>query len=119
MILEAPDFSVALACLAAALTVIFVVLGGLMSYFKRSNMPPGPTGLPVFGNTIQFGDWPFKTWFKWSKDYGPILTVRGGADDWIILNSFESTKQVILFKSSETDPPLAFLFIMFKVVNSQ
>lgn len=99
MLLEAPDFSVALACLAAVLGLVFVVLGGLTSFFKRSNTPPGPTGFPLFGNTLQFGNRPFITWFEWSKDYGPIFSVNGGGADWIILNSFDSVKQAFEEKS--------------------
>lgn len=94
MIVDPSDVSIALASLAAVLALVFVAVSALTACCRPSGMPPGPWGVPLFGNALQFGDRSYITWAKWVEDYGQIFTVKVGPDDWVILNDYESVKQV-------------------------
>lgn len=59
-------------------------------------LPPGPRGLPLIGHL------PFVTralsyekLMEWSKIYGPIFRINMGSKDVLILNDFDSIKDVI------------------------
>ena len=76
--------------------ILFVVLLLLTYYwYQRPNkFPSGPRGLPVIGVAPFQGKHPYKTYMKWSKEYGPILSVRLGRNDAVILNDYDSVQQV-------------------------
>ena len=56
-----------------------VVLGILVRYLQRKkyNLPPGPPGLPFFGNVFAMDpDKPHHTITKWSEEYGDVFKMK-------------------------------------------
>lgn len=55
-------------------------------------------GIPVIGNLLQLTEKkPHKTFSKWAETYGPIYSIKTGANKMIVLNSNEIVKEVYLF----------------------
>ncbi|KAE8398031.1 cytochrome P450 [Aspergillus pseudonomiae] len=64
-------------------------------------LPPGPPRLPLIGNLHQYPkSEPWKTYQKWHKKYGPIMTVKYGPQTIIMLGTSQATRD-ILEKRSE------------------
>uniref|UniRef100_A0A8C4RDP9 Cytochrome P450 2B19-like n=1 Tax=Erpetoichthys calabaricus TaxID=27687 RepID=A0A8C4RDP9_ERPCA len=80
-----------------------IVLGLLFfSFSKRdtirySNMPPGPTPLPIIGNLLQMnGGRPHLSFLKMSKTYGPVMTVHLGQQPVVVLVGFEAVHEALV-----------------------
>ena len=73
-----------------------LVVGYFFYYWFRrpSHFPPGPRGLPVLGVAPFLGKFPERTFRKWSKSYGPIMSARLGSNDIVVLNSSDVIQQV-------------------------
>lgn len=53
-------------------------------------------GLPVIGNLLQMTEKkPHKTFTKWAETYGPIYSIKTGANTIVVLSSNELAKEVI------------------------
>ena len=63
-------------------TLIGIIsLGLLMKYLsrKRPNLPPGPKGIPFFGNVFQMDkSFPHFTLTEWSHQYGDVFLIKVG-----------------------------------------
>ncbi|XP_076814663.1 cytochrome P450 2U1-like [Clavelina lepadiformis] len=98
--------------------ILFVVLLLLTYYwYQRPNkFPSGPRGLPVIGVAPFQGKHPYKTYMKWSKEYGPILSVRLGRNDAVILNDYDSVQQAFGARNTVFSgrPPNGFLDKLFE-----
>ncbi|XP_076824768.1 cytochrome P450 2J6-like [Clavelina lepadiformis] len=70
----------------------------LLCYWHRrpKKFPPGPRGIPFLGVIPFVGAFPERAFAKWSKMYGPVLSVRMGREDWVILNDFQSLNQAFV-----------------------
>ena len=56
------------------LLALFSVLAFYNFYWKRRNLPPGPTPLPFVGNMltlVKAGNWE-DAFVKWKKQYGAV-----------------------------------------------
>lgn len=52
-------------------------------------------GLPIIGNLLQLKEKkPHKTFARWAETYGPIYSIRTGANTLVVLNSSEVAKEV-------------------------
>ena len=72
-----------------------VVLLYLIKWYSRpKKSPPGPYGLPVLGYLPFFIKNPEQTACKLSKKYGPIISIRLGTEDVVLLNDFDSIRKV-------------------------
>jgi len=64
-------------------------------------LPPGPKGLPLIGNAHQIPSInPWRTYKTWHGQYGPIITVRRGAEITIILGSYSAAQALLNKRSS-------------------
>ena len=61
---------------------------------KRLKFPPGPLAVPCLGVLPFLGQHPEKIFAKWSKKYGPIMSVKLGMNDVVILNDYNTIYQV-------------------------
>ncbi|NP_001316227.1 cytochrome P450 2G1-like precursor [Ictalurus punctatus] len=61
------------------------------------NLPPGPTALPLLGNILTMDNRaPFKTFLKWSKTYGPVMTVYLGTQRVLVLVGYDTVKEALV-----------------------
>ncbi|CAJ0567340.1 unnamed protein product, partial [Mesorhabditis spiculigera] len=67
-------------------------------YWKRRKLPPGPTPLGVFGNTIEiYQKAPgYEAYGGWGKKYGPVHTYWMGTQPIIGISDFALIKQHII-----------------------
>ena len=77
--------------------ILTVLLLYLYNWYKRpKNFSPGLRGIPALGVLPFMGKYPERAIKKWSKTYEPVLSVRFGTQDVVVLNDLESVQQVIL-----------------------
>ncbi|KAF8354832.1 hypothetical protein PRIPAC_96455 [Pristionchus pacificus] len=82
------------------LVIIGLVLLGLLyeMYWKRKDLPPGPTPLPLIGNLIPI-IWNFPgldVMHKWRKEYGPIYTYWMGPLPIVTVNEMNLVQQMFV-----------------------
>jgi cytochrome P450 len=71
----------------------------VVAYFwltkRRKNFPPGPTPLPVIGIAHHIGATrhPHNVFRAWSKKYGPILGLKLGRNEAIVLDDYKLIKE--------------------------
>ncbi|KAL3642651.1 hypothetical protein CASFOL_013466 [Castilleja foliolosa] len=58
--------------------------------------PPGPPGWPVVGNIFDLGETPHQTLYKLQADYGPVIWLKLGAINTMVVQSAEAASE--LFK---------------------
>nr|WET52775.1 cytochrome P450 76A134 [Ajuga reptans] len=61
--------------------------------------PPGPKGIPIFGNLLQLGDLPHETMHKWRKDYGSVIWLKLGSVNTMVVQSPSAAAE--LFKKHD------------------
>ncbi|XP_039248907.2 cytochrome P450 2J6-like [Styela clava] len=66
---------------------VFLVL--FWWYRRPKRAPPGPRGIPIFGAIPLMTMRPDKKFCEWSKMYGPVMSVRVGRSDWVVLSNFD------------------------------
>ncbi|KAL2539424.1 Cytochrome [Abeliophyllum distichum] len=85
------------------LTFFLVVLSFLVWHVLRSNLrrqrsgklPPGPYPFPIIGNILQLGKTPHQSLTKLSKIYGPLMYLKLGRRNTIVVSSPDIAKQVL------------------------
>uniref|UniRef100_H2YB93 Uncharacterized protein n=1 Tax=Ciona savignyi TaxID=51511 RepID=H2YB93_CIOSA len=82
------------------LTLILVLVCIYYWYRRPKNSPPGPRGIPVLGVLPFMGLYPERTLNKWSKKYGPVMSVRMGRHDWVILGDHATIQQALVKQSN-------------------
>ena len=69
------------------LTLLYSVVRWLRSTLRPSKYPPGPRTLPGLGNLHQIPRlWSHLTLNSWAKEYGPIMGLKLGARNVVVLN---------------------------------
>ena len=63
--------------------------------FSATKLPPGPLGFPFVGILPFLGKYPERQFAKWSKKYGPIITVKIGLKNYVVLNNYDVIQKVI------------------------
>ncbi|KAG8386838.1 hypothetical protein BUALT_Bualt03G0190700 [Buddleja alternifolia] len=64
-------------------------------------LPPGPHGWPVFGNMFDLGSMPHRTIAELKKEYGPIVMLRIGSINTMVLLSAKAATE--LFKNHDAN----------------
>ncbi|XP_062959206.1 cytochrome P450 2C9-like isoform X2 [Cynocephalus volans] len=78
----------------------------LLSLWRQSSgrrkLPPGPTPLPLIGNTLQLGVKNIKQCYRnFSKVYGPVFTVHFGMKPVVVLYGYEAVKEALIDMGEE------------------
>ncbi|KAL5976443.1 hypothetical protein ACLOJK_020775 [Asimina triloba] len=82
-----------------------IFFSALLFYFHRNGShrsrarPPGPPGWPVVGNMFDLGSIPHQTLAELHKKYGPVLSLRLGSVNTLVILSAEATTE--LFKNHD------------------
>lgn len=66
---------------------------------RRSRLPPGPPGWPVFGNMFDLGSMPHKTIAELKTEYGPVVWLRIGSINTMVILSADAATE--LFKKHD------------------
>ncbi|CAI2352590.1 unnamed protein product [Caenorhabditis sp. 36 PRJEB53466] len=72
-------------------------------YWKRRNLPPGPTPIPFLGNAISLAK-PhpgYECFRHWTKQYGDVFTFWLGSEPYVIVSSLEQIKETFV-RDAET-----------------
>lgn len=80
--------------IVATLATIWA-LSRLVFSDKKLNLPPGPRGWPILGNLTSLGTHPQITLTNMAKVYGPILYLRLGQKDCIVVSSPELAEEFL------------------------
>ncbi|KIW21520.1 hypothetical protein PV08_02100 [Exophiala spinifera] len=83
---------------AVALLLAFAAVPLISTYLRKSKYkyPPGPKGIPLFGNLFQLPPkYPSAQLMEWGKQFGDLFTVQLGARRWVFLNSMEATRELL------------------------
>lgn len=67
----------------------------MMKMRKTSRLPPGPKGYPIIGNLLSIGERAHESLYKYSKIYGPLMTIKLGFVNNIIVSSPEMVKELL------------------------
>ncbi|RUS21156.1 cytochrome P450 [Endogone sp. FLAS-F59071] len=83
-----------------------------------ASLPPSPPSLPFIGNVHQLTKGPLEIQFtEWSKMLGSIFTIKLGVKRWVVLNSINVVKDLIVERSniySSRDMPDILTGILFR-----
>ncbi|KAH6814708.1 hypothetical protein C2S51_023726 [Perilla frutescens var. frutescens] len=86
----------------AALILPFIIFFFFMKKnWKKSrstdevNLPPGPKRLPIIGNLHLISEPPFRCFRDLAKQYGPIMHLKLGEVDVIVVSSPEIAKEIL------------------------
>lgn len=67
----------------------------LLRLRRRSNLPPGPAGLPVLGSLLAVGQRPHETLAKLAATHGPLMTVRLGSITTVVATTSAAAREVL------------------------
>ncbi|KAJ8519420.1 hypothetical protein ONZ45_g3613 [Pleurotus djamor] len=79
---------------------------------KPLPLPPGPKGLPILGNALDFPlSRPWETYTRWGKQYGDLTYINALGHSILIINSLETATELLDKRSADysdrPDMPLA------------
>ncbi|XP_051126771.1 ferruginol synthase-like [Andrographis paniculata] len=73
----------------------FFLVQRLKSIHRRSvRLPPGPYPFPIIGNLFQLGRTPHRSLARLSKTYGPLMSIKAGFANMVVVSSPEVAKEM-------------------------
>ncbi|KAG9471038.1 hypothetical protein GDO78_016096 [Eleutherodactylus coqui] len=87
--------------LGSAYTFITEMLLGLKSLQGGGDLPPGPTPLPLLGNTLDIGGDIVNSLLKLREKYGDVFTVYLGSRPVVVVTGYKNVKEIYLDKSED------------------
>ncbi|XP_049387148.1 5-OH-xanthotoxin synthase-like isoform X2 [Solanum stenotomum] len=82
--------------LFVAFSILLIFLLPKAKKSSKNNLPPGPIGLPFIGNLHQFDSLaPHIYFWKLSKKYGKIFSLKFGSTPIIVISSAKLAKEVL------------------------
>ncbi|XP_075543418.1 cytochrome P450 2C20-like [Dermacentor variabilis] len=97
--MDVPDFGTTSLYIVAITSVLAALLATLLRHSAKHHSlkaPPGPVCWPVLGKlNFSSGRIPLEQSLQWSKKYGPIVGLKQGSVDVVILNDNEQIKDIL------------------------
>ncbi|KAI1705035.1 cytochrome p450 domain-containing protein [Ditylenchus destructor] len=84
------------------LILLFFVFGTAVIfynfYWKRRNLPPGPTPLPILGNVLTIARLKpgYDAFIQWNKQYGPIYTYWIAETPIVAITDYKTIKETFI-----------------------
>ncbi|KAI1690960.1 cytochrome p450 domain-containing protein [Ditylenchus destructor] len=84
------------------LLLIFVVFLSTLIfynfYWKRRNLPPGPTPLPILGNVLTIARLKpgYDAFLQWQKQYGPVYTFWMAEQPVVAITDYKTIKETFI-----------------------
>src|SRR5262245_66639332 len=63
---------------------------------SATRRPPGPKGLPLLGNLLDFRRDVLRYYLEWSRDYGEIVSLNLGGWPVVLLNNSDYAEYVLV-----------------------
>ncbi|XP_077063620.1 cytochrome P450 2Y3 [Siphateles boraxobius] len=89
----------------------------LVKWKIKGSLPPGPLALPLIGNLpIMDKRAPFKSFMKWSKTYGPVMTVYLGPQKMVVLVGYDTVKEALVDQADDfkARAPIPFMHTILR-----
>ncbi|XP_066476013.1 cytochrome P450 2C19-like isoform X1 [Tiliqua scincoides] len=87
--------------LAICLSCLFFLAAWRRTWGKEK-MPPGPSPLPILGNTLQLKTNNLaQTLQELGEKYGPVFTLHFGAERVVVLHGYEAIKEALIDRGEE------------------
>lgn len=68
--------------------------------------PPGPTPIPFFGNLLslrKYDECPYQGFSELKEKYGPVYALKMGSTPSVVVNTFDTIKEVLINKANSFD----------------
>ncbi|OHE99043.1 hypothetical protein CORC01_05733 [Colletotrichum orchidophilum] len=92
-----------LSCLSVTILVAHLYIKrGRAATPKGYRTIPGPKGWPLVGNALQLGSAPHRQLQRWAQDYGEIVKVRLGWENWVFVNTPDAVREIFDKQSAKT-----------------
>ncbi|KAK2755050.1 hypothetical protein FQN54_006578 [Arachnomyces sp. PD_36] len=76
--------------------VVFTLARYALASTRPKNYPPGPPTVPFLGNLhLLPSTKSFKQFHEWSRDYGPILGLKFGPTNVVVLNNYRDVQELM------------------------
>ncbi|KAF8083597.1 hypothetical protein N665_0764s0004 [Sinapis alba] len=82
-------------CFILSCFFIFTTVRYRQSSTRSDMLPPGPPRLPIIGNIHQVGKLPHRSFADLSRTYGPIMHLKFGRLNTVIVTSPEAAREVL------------------------
>nr|XP_028604685.1 cytochrome P450 1A1-like isoform X2 [Podarcis muralis] len=80
----------------AFFTVASILISIRIFMKSRQPRPPGPWSLPIVGNLLQLGEYPYISFERMRKKYGDVFQIKLGMVPVVVVNGLDAVKQVLL-----------------------
>ncbi|CAA2986737.1 ferruginol synthase-like [Olea europaea subsp. europaea] len=95
------DFQLFLLVLFSVIWACIFFITSNSKHRKSAKLPPGPYPFPIIGNILQLGENPHQSLAKLSQTYGPLMHLKMGYRETIVVSSPEMAK-IVLQKYDQT-----------------
>ncbi|KAL0739771.1 hypothetical protein Bca4012_081284 [Brassica carinata] len=82
-------------CFILSCFFIFITVRFVRSSSRSARLPPGPPRLPIIGNIHQIGKLPHRSFADLSRTYGPIMHLKFGRLNTVIVSTPEAAREVL------------------------